>query len=40
VRLKAEIVAENAVVADWQVRLTNKQRNWGFAACASCVCAT
>jgi hypothetical protein len=32
-RLKAEIVAENAVVADWLVRLTNKQRNWGFGLC-------
>ena len=36
-RLKAEIVAENAVVADWLVRLTNKQRNWGFGLCFLCL---
>ena len=35
--MKAEIVAENAVEADWLVRLTNKQRNWGFGLCFPCL---
>src|SRR5471030_2120696 len=29
-RYRAKLDAENAVVADWLVRLTNNQRNWGF----------
>ena len=32
-RYRAKLDAENAVVADWLVRLTNKQRNWGFGPC-------
>lgn len=33
-RYRAKLDAENAVVADWLVRLTNK-RNWGFGPCFS-----
>ena len=32
-RYRAKLDAENAVVADWPVRLTNNQRNWGFGLC-------
>src|SRR5450830_2085451 len=32
-RYRAKLDAENAVVADWLVRLTNNQRNWGFGLC-------
>jgi putative transposase len=32
-RYKAKLVAENSVIADWPVRLTNDQRNWGFGLC-------
>lgn len=29
----AKLSSENAVIADWLVRLTNNQRNWGFGMC-------
>jgi len=32
-RYKAKLDAENDVIADWLVRLTNNQRNWGFGRC-------
>jgi len=32
-RYKAKLDAENSVIADWLVRLTNNQRNWGFGLC-------
>ena len=32
-RYKAKLVAENILIADWLVRLTNNQRNWGFGLC-------
>ena len=32
-RYQAKLVDENAVVADWLVRLTHNQRNWGFGLC-------
>jgi putative transposase len=38
-RYEAKLNAENDVIADWLVRLTTNQRNWGF-GCASCTCAT
>lgn len=38
-RYRAKLDAENTVVADWLIRLTNNQRNWGLPACASYICA-
>jgi putative transposase len=32
-RYTAKLNAENAMIADWLVRLTNNQRNWGFGLC-------
>ena len=32
-RYKAKLDAENNVIVDWLVRLTNNQRNWGFGLC-------
>ena len=32
-RYQAKRHSENEVVADWLVRLTNNQRNWGFGLC-------
>jgi len=32
-RYKANLDAENELIADWLVRLTNNQRNWGFGLC-------
>jgi putative transposase len=32
-RYKAKLDAENVLIADWLVRLTNNQRNWGFGLC-------
>jgi len=32
-RYQAKLNAENEVIADWLVRLTNNQRNWGFGLC-------
>ena len=32
-RYRAKLDVENAVVADWLVRMTNNQRNWGFGLC-------
>jgi hypothetical protein len=34
----AKLDSENAVIADWLVRLTNNQRNWGFGL-SFCICA-
>jgi len=38
-RYKAKLDTENAVIADWLVRLTNNQRNWA-SGCTSFTCAT
>ena len=32
-RYQAKLNAENTLVADWLIRLTNNQRNWGFGLC-------
>ncbi|SHM68888.1 putative transposase [Duganella sacchari] len=32
-RYEAKLNAENEVIADWLVRLTTNQRNWGFGLC-------
>ncbi len=32
-RYRAKLGHENAVIADWLVRLTHNQRNWGFGLC-------
>ena len=32
-RYQAKLSHENAVIADWLVRLTHHQRNWGFGLC-------
>jgi putative transposase len=32
-RYKARLDEEYGVIADWLVRLTNNQRNWGFGLC-------
>lgn len=32
-RYQAKLSDENAVIADWLVRLTHNQRNWGFGLC-------
>jgi putative transposase len=32
-RYQAKLNAENDIIADWLVRLTNNQRNWGFGLC-------
>lgn len=29
-RYQAKLSSENAVIADWLIRLTTNQRNWGF----------
>ena len=32
-RYQAKLSSENALIADWLVRLTHNQRNWGFGLC-------
>ena len=32
-RYTAKLSAENAEIADWLIRLTHNQRNWGFGLC-------
>lgn len=32
-RYQARLSTENAVIADWLLRLTQRQRNWGFGLC-------
>ena len=32
-RYRAKLVSENEEIADWLIRLTNNQRNWGFGLC-------
>lgn len=32
-RYQAKLSAENDQIADWLIRLTNNQRNWGFGLC-------
>ncbi len=32
-RYRARLSAENARIADWLIRLTHNQRNWGFGLC-------
>ena len=32
-RYRAKLSSENAEIADWLIRLTHNQRNWGFGLC-------
>ncbi|MGQ9427659.1 IS3 family transposase [Gilvimarinus sp. F26214L] len=32
-RYEAKLSSENALIADWLIRLTHNQRNWGFGLC-------
>ena len=32
-RYTAKLSDENAEIADWLIRLTNNQKNWGFGLC-------
>jgi putative transposase len=32
-RYQAKLSNENAIIADWLIRLTHNQRNWGFGLC-------
>lgn len=32
-RYRARLSSENEMIADWLIRLTNNQRNWGFGLC-------
>jgi putative transposase len=32
-RYQAKLTSENAEIADWLIRLTGNQRNWGFGLC-------
>ena len=32
-RYQAKLSTENTIIADWLIRLTNNQRNWGFGLC-------
>lgn len=32
-RYQPKLSSENAEIADWLVRLTHNQRNWGFGLC-------
>lgn len=32
-RYEAKLGDENSEIADWLIRLTNNQRNWGFGMC-------
>ena len=32
-RYQAKMSAENEAIADWLIRLTGNQRNWGFGMC-------
>ena len=32
-RYQAKLIGENSLIADWLVRLTHNQRNWGFDLC-------
>jgi len=32
-RYQAKLCSDNALIADWLVRLTHNQRNWGFGLC-------
>ena len=32
-RYEPKLAAENELVADWLIRLTTNQRNWGFGLC-------
>ena len=38
-RYQPKLSDENAEIADWLIRLTHNQRNWGFGLCF-CTCAT
>lgn len=37
-RYQPKLSAENAQIADWLIRLTNSQRNWGFGLCFLFLC--
>lgn len=32
-RYQAKLADDNAVIADWLIRLTHNQKNWGFGLC-------
>jgi putative transposase len=32
-RYQAKLCSDNGLIADWLVRLTHNQRNWGFGLC-------
>ena len=32
-RYQARLDADNRIIADWLLRLTHNQRNWGFDSC-------
>ena len=32
-RYRARLSTENVLIADWLLRLTHNQRNWGFGLC-------
>ena len=34
---QAKHAEENDVIADWLIRLTTAQRNWGFGLCFVCI---
>jgi putative transposase len=36
-RYQAKRCAENSVIAEWLVKLTHNQRNWGFGLCFLCL---
>jgi putative transposase len=38
-RYQPRLSAENDIIADWLIRFTHNQRNWGFGL-FSCICAT
>ena len=31
--IRPKLSSENALIADWLIRLTHNQRNWGFGLC-------
>ena len=36
-RYKAKLSYDNVLIADWLIRLTNNQRNWGLGLCYLCL---
>ena len=39
-RYQPKLSDENAEIADWLMRITHNQRNWGFGLYFFCFCAT